>query len=125
MKQWAQTGTWNFEHKLHLMEAEEQFSHGLHETAKESYKCAILCARAHKFINDEAFACELTAKFYLNIGDLALSMEHFILAHEKYESWGAVAKAAALFASVNNKFADSVMNNPLNAPIQNMRSTGL
>jgi hypothetical protein len=50
-------------------------------------------------------ACELAARFYLEIGDLPSALDHFLLSHEKYELWGAVGKAALLFAFVNDKFS--------------------
>jgi hypothetical protein len=49
-------------------------------------------------------ACELAAKFYLGIGELQMSLQHFTLAHEKYSSWGAIGKAEKLFLYTNEKF---------------------
>jgi hypothetical protein len=109
MKTWAKEGSsWNFEHKLLLLEAEDEYSSGNLDCAKELYKNAIATAQAHKFVNDEALACELTAKFYQEIGDLPSSLNHYRLAHEKYCQWGAAAKAANLFAYINETFAGAV-----------------
>lgn len=106
MKHWADEGAaWNFEHKLKLMEAEERFCIGDLETAKQSYKIAIELAKDRKFINDEALACELAAKFYFETENLSLSLEHYRFAHEKYCEWGAVGKANQLFGIINEKFA--------------------
>lgn len=107
MKLWAEQGSfWNFQHKLMLLEAEDHYSNGNFENAELSYKNAISSARSHKFMNDEALACELAARFYLGTGDLASSLAYFKLAHEKYICWGAFAKADRLFASINKKFSN-------------------
>lgn len=109
MRHWAVEGSsWNFEHKLKLMEAEEQFSIGDVKRAKESYTMAIELAQCRKFINDEALACELAAKFYFETGDLSSSLEHYRFAHEKYCEWGAVGKANQLFGLINETFAPHI-----------------
>eukprot|EP00956_Cyclotella_meneghiniana_P029239 scaffold70262_cov88-Cyclotella_meneghiniana.AAC.4 len=106
---WADQGSsWNFEHKLHLMEAEHSYCCGNLDQAAESYKKAIISARAHKYINDEALACELAGKFYLDRGNISLSLEYLRLAHEKYSEWKADGKANQLFGFINSKFAHKV-----------------
>ncbi|KAL7490060.1 hypothetical protein ACHAW6_015800 [Cyclotella cf. meneghiniana] len=114
MKLWAEQGSfWNFQHKLMLLEAEDHYSNGNFENAELSYKNAISSARSHKFMNDEALACELAARFYLGTGDLASSLAYFKLAHEKYICWGAFAKADRLFASINKKFSNVLEDNSI------------
>jgi len=109
MKLWAEQGSlWNFHHKFLLLEAEEHYSNASFEDAKASYTNAILSAKSHKFFNDEALACELAGKFYLETGNLPSSLECFRLAHEKYHEWGALAKANILFMLVNNTFGYTV-----------------
>jgi hypothetical protein len=99
--------SWNFHHKLLMLEAEDHLSKGNVDAAKESFKNAIVTAQTHRFLNDEALACELTARFYLdNIGDLYLSLQHFRSAHDLYRKWGAVAKASQIFTFTNEKFAN-------------------
>lgn len=106
MKLWAEQGSsWNFKQKFLLMQAEEHYSNGNIDSARECYEHAIEYAKLHKFINDEALACELAANFYFETGDLIASMEHFKLAHEKYIHWGALAKAEKLFAYTKEKLA--------------------
>eukprot|EP00804_Cyclotella_cryptica_P022678 CCRYP_012490-RA/>CCRYP_012490-RA protein AED:0.01 eAED:0.01 QI:3534/1/1/1/0/0/2/307/302 len=112
MKLWATQGSiWNFQHKQLLLEAEEHYSIGRFEDAQLSYKNAITFARSHKFVNDEALACELAAKFYWGTSSLVSSLEHFRLAHEKYIQWGALSKAGRLFASINQKFSNVLDDN--------------
>eukprot|EP00804_Cyclotella_cryptica_P018768 CCRYP_007259-RA/>CCRYP_007259-RA protein AED:0.28 eAED:0.28 QI:0/1/0.66/1/1/1/3/2507/1005 len=112
MKLWAEQGSsWNVQHKLLLLEAEESNSYGKLQVADESYLNAISCAKAHKLINDEALACELAAKFYLSMGESASALEHFQLAHQKYVEWGALAKAERLF-----EFIEKLVTNVAGLP---------
>ncbi|KAL3799295.1 hypothetical protein HJC23_013020 [Cyclotella cryptica] len=107
MKLWAKQGaSWNFRHKLLLLEAEELYSKGSFENAQVSYMNAITLAKSHKFMNDEALACELAAMFYLGTGNVASSLDHFRLAQEKYHKWGAFAKADRLLAFIHITFID-------------------
>ena len=102
---WSTKGSsWNFQHKLLLLEAEEMYSHGNIDGATELYKKVITGAKKHKFINDEAMALELTANFYLETDNLTAALNHFQLAHERYETWGAVQKADQLFQFVKERF---------------------
>jgi hypothetical protein len=108
MKHFNEQGcTRNFQHKIYLLEAEEDYCNGNFRMAHEFYQKAIKSARAHKFINEEALACELAAKFYLDTRDSALSLEHFTLAHEKYHEWGAFEKANWLFRYTREKISNS------------------
>jgi tetratricopeptide (TPR) repeat protein len=88
------------------MEAEEYFSIGEFQHAQEFYKRAILTARSHKFVNDEALSCELAARFYFETGDLTSSLEHFTLAHKSYCTWGAIEKGNRLFAYTLETFTN-------------------
>jgi ATP-dependent RNA helicase DDX31/DBP7 len=116
MRIWAFEGSsWNFEHKLDLLEAEEQYSRGNLDLAKELYKNALAKAQTHRFLNDEALACELAAKFYYEIRDMLSSLQHYRLAHEKYCQWGAAAKATQLFSYINERFTNLLANS---RPIQ-------
>jgi hypothetical protein len=58
----------------------------------------------------EALACELAARFYLEIGDISSSLQHFTLAHENYDKWGATGKASQLFVYVSEKFVGFLGN---------------
>lgn len=100
-------GVQNFQrNKFSLLEAEEYFCKGDTEAAREAFADAISYARSCKFVNEEALACELTAKFLLEKGDSTSSLNHFIFAHELYQEWGAVEKATQLFAFVSETFVN-------------------
>jgi len=112
MRAWAERGSsWNFRHELQLMEAEHHCCNGNFEQATQSYENAIATARVHKYINDEALACELAGRFFLDRDDLASSLEYWRLAHKKYFDWGAVGKANQLLNFINAKFAVSCKQN--------------
>ena len=108
LKEWAEKGsTWNFENKLMLLQAEESYCDGNVEDAKKLYDDAISSARRHKFINEEALAYELAARFYFETGDEGTSWHLFSKAHQKYQEWGAFGKATHLFADINNRFGST------------------
>jgi tetratricopeptide (TPR) repeat protein len=100
----ADTGFWNFQSWLQLMEAEDNFSNGSYQQAKKSYESAIATARSRGFVNVEALAAELAANFFFDTGDFNSSIDHFNLAHQKYLSWGGIGKACSLFAYMNEAF---------------------
>jgi hypothetical protein len=64
--------------------------------AEKLYDAAILSSKAHKFVNEEALANELAGYFYLETGRTKRSEQYFSRAFEKYNEWGAVAKANTL-----------------------------
>jgi len=103
MKKWAESASeHNFLHKVYLMEAEEAFSSDKHEQAKSMYEKAVSTAKKHRFINDEALACELAGYFFLEKQQKELTLQYFLQAHEKYHEWGAVAKSDTIFKFVQS-----------------------
>jgi hypothetical protein len=46
----------------------------------------------------------LAAYFYLEVGENEKAMQSFLLAHEKYHEWGALAKCNSLFKFVESTF---------------------
>ena len=87
---------WNFRHKRLLLEAEFHYTEGETAKAGESYDLAIAAAKDHKFLQDEALACELAAYFYKEQGNEPKSLEMFKQARDAYKKWGAVKKANSL-----------------------------
>jgi hypothetical protein len=57
-------------------------------------------------------SCELAARFYVETGDFASSLEHVNLAHKRYSEWGCVAKA--------NRFLSFLASNSINNQQVNM-----
>uniref|UniRef100_A0A7S2KE53 Uncharacterized protein n=1 Tax=Skeletonema marinoi TaxID=267567 RepID=A0A7S2KE53_9STRA len=102
LKKWAESSSWTFENKWYLLEAEESFCNNNYDAAKTYYDKAISSAKDHKFINEEALACELAAYFYLELGQKDKALELFLLAHEKYHEWGAFGKCTSLYEFVSS-----------------------
>ncbi|KAL3778655.1 hypothetical protein HJC23_008639 [Cyclotella cryptica] len=94
----------NFGSKSFLLEAEEFYSNGNIERAQVLYENAISSARGHKFIHEEAIACELAATFYLNTGNKSMALKYFTDAYRAYFKWGAFSKVKALYAYMQDKF---------------------
>ncbi|KAL3804135.1 hypothetical protein HJC23_013654 [Cyclotella cryptica] len=99
-----QASLWNFEHKCFLLEAEECYSEGNFENAKVLYDHAISSAGKYKYVNVEALACELAARFYLYLNNSSTAVKYFTLAHDKYFEWGALAKVRTLHEFIQETF---------------------
>ncbi|MEG3895398.1 AAA family ATPase [Microcoleus sp. SVA1_B6] len=96
LHQWAQNAPMNHLHKWYLVEAEKHRVLGEKVAATECYDQAIALAKKHHFINEEALANELAAKFYLDWGKERIATEYMIQAYYCYAHWGAKAKVADL-----------------------------
>uniref|UniRef100_UPI00286E0BED ATP-binding protein n=1 Tax=Chamaesiphon sp. VAR_48_metabat_403 TaxID=2964700 RepID=UPI00286E0BED len=93
---WAQTAPMNYLHKWHLIEAEKQRVLGNRAAAGEHYDRAIAGAKEHQFIQEEALANELAAKFYLADDREKIAQIYMVEAYYCYTRWGAMAKVAQL-----------------------------
>ncbi|MFN6527620.1 AAA family ATPase [Nostoc sp. ChiSLP03a] len=92
----AQNAPMNHLHKWYLVEAERHRVLGEKAAASECYDQAISLAKEHQFINEEALANELAAKFYLEWGKQRIAQEYLTEAYYGYARWGAKAKVADL-----------------------------
>jgi len=108
MREWTKSSKWNFEHKFLLLDAENNFCDGNLEQATILYEKAIKSAEEHRFVNGEALACELAGYFYLDLGEKITAKKYFVKAHEAYELWGALGKAAILNEEIEKEFNTSV-----------------
>lgn len=68
LKKWAQYAEMNFLHKFYLVKAEESRVLGRTLKAMYFYETSIKLSSNSGYIQDEALANELAAKFYLSIG---------------------------------------------------------
>lgn len=96
MKQWAAYAPMNYLHKYHLVEAEIARVLGQLLEAEEFYEQAIQGARDNEYLQEEALAYELAAKFYLSRGREKFAQTYMKEAHYCYERWGAAAKVKDL-----------------------------
>ncbi|GGA26215.1 AAA family ATPase [Okeania sp. KiyG1] len=82
----------NFLHKWHLVEAETYQVLGNKTEAMELYDRAIAGAKENEYIQEEALANELAAKFYLDWGKEKIACTYMQEAYYCYAQWGAKAK---------------------------------
>ncbi|MEG4029819.1 MULTISPECIES: ATP-binding protein, partial [unclassified Microcoleus] len=92
LHQWAQNAPMNHLHKWYLVEAERQRVLGNKADALDMYDRAISLAKENLFLNEEALANELAAKFYLEWGKEKVAQAYMIEAYYCYARWGAKAK---------------------------------
>jgi predicted ATPase/signal transduction histidine kinase len=92
MENWAHHAPMNYLHKYFLVEAERYRITGQYLEAMEFYDRAISLAKEHEYINEEALAQELTAKFYLEWGKHKIAQIYLTDAYYSYVRWGALAK---------------------------------
>ncbi|MFA5074399.1 MAG: hypothetical protein WC539_10980 [Nitrospirota bacterium] len=96
MKIWADHCPANFLNKYSLVAAEMSQLKGDFIKAERLYTQAITAARESEFIHEEAFAHELTAKFYHKRCNEKSAKYHINQARSCYHAWGATAKVAHL-----------------------------
>ncbi|MBD1883883.1 ATP-binding protein, partial [Microcoleus vaginatus] len=89
---WATHAPTNFAHKCDLIRAEQQRILGNKAEAIDLYDGAIFLAKENQFLNEEALANELAAKFYLNWGKEKVAAGYMQEAYYCYARWGAKAK---------------------------------
>ena len=75
----------NFLHKFYMVEAEYARVMGQGAQAREYYDQAIALARENEFINDEALAYELAARFYLGREQTRLARYYLYNAYRAYQ----------------------------------------
>ena len=92
MKQWANHAPMNHLHKYYLVEAEKARVLGQVTEAIDFYEQGIKGAKDNEFIQEEALAYELAAKFYLARGMDKFAQTYMREAHYAYTRWGAKAK---------------------------------
>jgi serine phosphatase RsbU (regulator of sigma subunit) len=98
MQNWAFHAPMNFQHKYDLVEAEKARVLGQDLTAMDFYEKAIAGARENEYLQEEALAYELAAKFYLGRGMEKIAQTYLTEAHYRYQQWGALAKVRDLEA---------------------------
>ncbi|NEQ36871.1 MAG: AAA family ATPase [Okeania sp. SIO3I5] len=95
-QQWAKYAPMNYQHKVDLVEAEKCRILGKKAEAIELYNKAISGSRSNEYIQEEALANELAAKFYLDWQQEKIASVYMMEAHYCYSQWGAIAKVKHL-----------------------------
>ncbi|MCT7983853.1 AAA family ATPase [Laspinema sp. A4] len=115
MKTWASHAPSNFQHKYYLVEAEKARVLGQKIEAMDYYNKAIAGAQENQYIQEEALAYELTARFYLSQGKQLLAKSYLTDAYYSYIRWGAKAKVKDLEQRYPD-LLDVVLNPKLTSP---------
>ncbi|TAF04667.1 MAG: PAS domain S-box protein [Oscillatoriales cyanobacterium] len=92
LKKWGHYAPMNYQHKFLLVEAERYRVLGQKLKAIDYYDRAILLAKENQFLNEEALANELAAKFYLDWDKQKVAQSYMQGAYYCYAKWGAKAK---------------------------------
>ncbi|MGL5063817.1 MAG: ATP-binding protein, partial [Microcoleus sp.] len=96
LAQWAHHAPMNHQHKLDLIEAEKCRVLGKNYEAGDRYDRAISGAKANEYIQEQALANELAAKFYFDWGKEKVAAGYMQEAYYCYAKWGAKAKVVDL-----------------------------
>jgi predicted ATPase/serine phosphatase RsbU (regulator of sigma subunit)/tRNA A-37 threonylcarbamoyl transferase component Bud32 len=108
MKRWSRHCPENFLDRYLLVEAELARLEGRPSEAMDLYEKAILAARTHEFIQNEALANELAAQFYLSQGKRTVAVPYVRESRRAYIAWGATAKVSMLQQSYADLLADEM-----------------
>jgi predicted ATPase/signal transduction histidine kinase len=95
---WAEHCPENFLHLALLTEAEIAAARGEADRAAPLYDRAVQAAAQHEYVQHEALACELSARFHLARGRRGIAAGYLLDARDAYARWGADAKVARLAA---------------------------
>jgi PAS domain S-box-containing protein len=123
MRRWADRAPQNFQHKYDLIEAEKARVLGQTAEAMSLYEQAIAGAKDNQFIQEEALAYELAAKFYLGQRMERIAQTYLKEAHYCYERWGAKAKVAQLEAKYPQWFTQSQTTRSIDPQVTSSRTT--
>ena len=96
---WAKHAPQNYLHRFNLVDAERHYVLGEHYKAMAVYDLAIAGAKENEYIQEEALANELAAKFYLDRGKERVAAGYMQEAYYCYARWGAKAKTDHLEAN--------------------------
>lgn len=92
MQKWADHAPMNFQHKYDLVAAEKARVLSQYWQAMEYYDKAIAGAKEQGYIQEEALANELAAKFYFDCDREKVGQTYLTDAYYGYMRWGATAK---------------------------------
>ena len=92
LKKWSNYAPENFLHKFHLVKAEKYRVLGKYNKAIKDYENSIQLAQENKYIQEQALANELAAKFYLALGKVTTAKGYIQESRYWYSRWGSLAK---------------------------------
>jgi signal transduction histidine kinase len=104
MKCWAEQGPANYLHKFDLVEAEKHSLLNNILVTVELYEKSIAGAKENQFIQEEALANELAARFYFSWNKPKIAGSYLIEAVQCYVYWGAKTKVQRVKAQMPEVF---------------------
>lgn len=113
LKKRAKTAPMNFLHCYYLVLAELASIKGKYAQAKKYYNKAIKLAHEYGFIQIEATAHELAAKYYLKMGEEKIAKLYMKDACYLYLRWGANAKVKKLAEQYSNWINETALSDEL------------
>ena len=96
LEHWETYAPANFAHRCVLVRAEMARVSGHSLEAMDLYDLAIAGAKTNQYIQEEALANELAAKFYLAQNRITIAKAYMLEARYCYTQWGATAKVQQL-----------------------------
>jgi diguanylate cyclase (GGDEF)-like protein/PAS domain S-box-containing protein len=106
LRQWSDSCPESYLDRYALASAELARIDGADMEAMRLYEVAIAAARDHGFLQNEALAHELLARFFHLRGFASSAAAHLQIAHDRYLRWGATGKAAQLQQSYPDLLGD-------------------
>lgn len=92
LKGWARDSPENFDHKVHLIEADLLTSAGHMDKALKLYQASIEGARKEGYTNEQALANERAGYALRDVGRIRAALAHLEQAQILYHQWGAYLK---------------------------------
>jgi len=103
-------------HQLLIIKAELQRIDGSIEETMNLYDSAIDSAKEFGFFHNEAFACELAARYFFSLNKERVGNAYIYESYQAYSKWGATAKVADLESKypqlLNQKIIPGTYNSP-------------
>ncbi|MCF4967312.1 ATP-binding sensor histidine kinase [Nostoc sp. CMAA1605] len=124
MQHWAHHAPMNYLHKYYLVEAEKYRVSKQYLEAINYYDRAIALAHQNEYIQEEALANELAAKFYLEWGKQKISQTYITDAYYNYSRWGAKAKVDDLAKRYPQLLAPVLQQEKLSLQISDKITSG-
>merc|ERR1712194_271445 len=88
--------SWNFTHKLFLLEAEHHVLKGNDALAVEKYDLSITTARKHRFLHEEGLGFERAGDHHSHMGRIDTALMCYSSAKDCFERWGASTVAGRM-----------------------------
>jgi len=92
----AEISRWNFQNKVHLLEAEMFSFEGEDVEAQASYASAITSSASSGFFHEQGLSCELAGLHYKKIGQLSVACNFLQRAKQCYAEWGSQMKVDSI-----------------------------